>query len=518
MKNKYIILWFVLSTIFVLKISAQEILWQNNYGGSEADFANSIICTNDNGYIIIGTTSSEDADIENYHGFGDVPVIKTDSSGIVEWQKAYGGTSSEQAHSICQTNDEGFIFTGFTYSSDGDITYTHNSISPIRDDFWVVKLNPLGDIQWQKCIGGSGFDAGYSIVQAHNNGYIVVGESRSSDGDIPYSLGSTDGIVAKLSLSGDIEWIKVIGGSFADHIYSIVLTSDGGYILAGSTESNDGNISTNNGGFDAWIVKLDSLGNIQWEETYGGTKNDGAEYISQTYDKGYIITGEASSNDGDVIGYHDSEYTDIWILKLDSIGTLMWQKCLGGSSADWGNSIIQSEDSAYIVAGYSHSSDGDVSFSHGAQDYWIVKLDSVGYLQWEKTFGGDSTDVATAIVQNTNNDYIITGYSMSNNDDITNNLGGADIWTICISSETGIIENEKKIEHRIYPNPATDWLYFDSWHNSYVEIYSIKGQLIKTITSDETKVEINLQDLSPGTYFIKIVNDNGRTIQKLIKQ
>jgi hypothetical protein len=213
-------------------------------------------------------------------------------------------------------------------------------------------------VEWQKCLGGSGFDQANSIQQTSDGGYIVAGIIDSNDGDMVGYKGRTDAWVVKLNASGEIVWQKCLGGSGYDNATSIQQTLDGGYIVTGATESNDGDVVGYKGRSDAWVVKLNTSGEIVWQKCLGGSGDDGAASIQQTSD-GYIIVGVTTSADGDVDGFHGGEF-DIWVVKLNALGDIVWQKCLGGSGDEQALSIQQTLDGGYIVAGCTSSIDGDV--------------------------------------------------------------------------------------------------------------------------------------------------------------
>jgi hypothetical protein len=294
--------------------------------------------------------------------------VKLDASGNIQWQKCLGGTGDDRANSIQQTTDGGYVVAGRTYSNDGNVTGNHGS-----DDYWVVKLDASGNIQWQKCLGGTSWEYASSIQQTTDGGYVAAGYTRSNDGDVSGNHGDWDYWVVKLDSSGNIQWQKCLGGTSWDEAYSIQQTTDGGYVVTGYTTSNDGDVSGNHGGEDYWVVKLDSSGNIQWQKCLGGTGDDRANSIQQTTDGGYVVAGYTYSNDGDVSGNHGGR--DFWVVKLDASGNIQWQKCLGGTNWDEAYSIHQTTDGGYVVAGRTWSNDGDVSGYHGGNyDYWVVKL------------------------------------------------------------------------------------------------------------------------------------------------
>jgi hypothetical protein len=262
-------------------------------------------------------------------------------------------------------------------------------------------------IDWQKTLGGSSPDHATSIQQTTDGGYIVAGYSSSDDGDVTGDNGSYDSWVVKLDAVGNITWQKSLGGSGDDRAYSIQQTANGGYIVVGWSDSNDGDVIGNNGDFDYWVVKLDAVGNITWQKSLGGSGLDRAWSIQQTTDGGYIIVGQSFSNDGDVTG--NNGWADYWIVKLGVSGNIIWQKSLGGSSYDYAHSIQQIADGGYIVAGRSKSNNGDITGNNGGYDFWIVNLDASGNITWQKSLGGSGADAAYSIQQTTDGGYIIVG-------------------------------------------------------------------------------------------------------------
>jgi hypothetical protein len=239
-------------------------------------------------------------------------------------------------------------------------------------DYWVVKLDGSGNLQWQKCLGGTDIDDAYSIQQTTDGGYIVAGFANSTDGLVTGLHVSMDYWVVKLNGSGNLQWQKCLGGTGGEIGTSVIQTLDGSFIVAGYTTSTNGDVTGNHGGYDYWVVKLDGAGNLQWQKCLGGTSDDVANSIHQTTDEGFIVAGYTSSTNGDVTGNH-GDY-DYWVVKLDSTGNLQWQKCLGGTNQDRGFSIQQTIDGGFIVAGWTSSNNGDITGNHGHADGWIVKL------------------------------------------------------------------------------------------------------------------------------------------------
>jgi hypothetical protein len=368
--------------VWIVKIdSVGAIIWQKCYGGSRVDYPYSIFPTNDKGYIVAGYTMSHE--LPNYHSDTgafirwDAYVLKIDSIGNLQWENCYGGTKTDYAASIIQTSDMGYVFTGYTKSNDGDVKGNHQtqgSSIPKFDDAWVVKLDPSGKIVWQYCAGGNGGEIGNSIIETPDGGFLIGGYTSSTDEGF-VNFGVSDAYVVKLSSNGGFQWQKCYGGKYNDQANSVIFASDSGYIFTGMKD-NDYDPLVNKG--DLWIMQIDTLGKTIWEKSYGGSGSEWGTCINPASDGGYLFAGVASSKDGDVTGYHDSG--DVWVGKITSRGVLQWQKSLGGSGVDEGNSIIETKVGQYAVSGRTFSKDGDVIGNHSNEfhriDHWIVMLES----------------------------------------------------------------------------------------------------------------------------------------------
>ncbi|WP_438964917.1 T9SS type A sorting domain-containing protein [Flavobacterium sp.] len=435
-------------------------------------------------------------------------------SPFIEWQVSLGGTNTDILYSMIQTTDGGYIIAGFSNSNNGDVTGNHGD-----NDYWIVKLTSTGIIEWQKSFGGTSDDQAYSIIQTIDGGYIVAGSSSSNDGHVTGNHGATDYWIVKLSSLGIIEWQKSLGGISNDVAKSIIQTTDGGYIVAGESSSNNGDVTGNHGATDYWIVKLSSLGIIEWQKSFGGTSNDVLFSMIQTTDGGYIVAGSSSSNDGDVTGNHG--FTDYWIVKLSSSGIIEWQKSFGGSLSELALFISQTIDGGYLVAGPSRSNDGDVTSNYGLSDCWILKLNSTGIIEWKKPFGGSSWDNALSIIQTSDGGYIVASHTSSNNGDVTGNHGQSDYWIVKLSatlSTTSFLENNNL---SIFPNPAKENLTIklDNFTPSQeITITDILGKIIHTQKLDGLTTTINTSKLEKGIYILNLINGTQLTSQKFIKE
>lgn len=348
--------------------TAPTTMWTRTYGKPPPAFneAYSVVQTSDGGYALAGTagaTGSPYADM-----FGDFWLVKTDSTGNMLWNRtygvAYGGARKDVAYSVVQTSDGGYALAGYT-----NLFGTENS------DFWLVKTDSSGNAQWNKTYGGTDFDGSNCVIQTGDGGYALAGSTNS------YGAGGDDFWLVKTDSTGTAQWNKTYGGTGGDAARSVVQTSDG-YALAG-------------GGF-ANLVKTDENGNQQWNKTYG----DSAAYsVIQTGDGGYALAG--------YIAYPVSTNADFWLVRTDSSGTMQWNKTYGGTGYDVARSVIQTTDGGYAMTGVINRLGSDKG------DFWLVKVDSSGNTQWDQTYGGTGVDEAWSVIQTTDGGYAVAGWTAS---------------------------------------------------------------------------------------------------------
>ena len=358
------------TSIAVNVINLGTITWQKTFGGSAWDEARSVQQTKDGGYIVAGSTCSfEDID-------GDVYILKLNADGSLAWQKSWGGVNEDHAYSIQETNDGGYILAGATWSFGAG-----------KYDAYVLKIDASGDFVWHKYFGGAYDDWAYSVQQTNDGGYIVAGGTSSNEND-PSNV-----YILKLNADGSLDWQETFGGTAWDEAYSIQQTTDGGYIVAGSTSS------FGSGYYDLYILKLKSDGSLDWQKTFGGSNNDEAYSIQQTDDGGYIVAGYTEPS--------GAGHRDVYILKLNANGDKVWEKILGGSDDNVAWSVQQTDDGGYIVSGSIYSSD-ITSF-----DVYVLKLDASGNLIWRRIFGGIYWENGYSVQQTLDGGYIVAGSTSS---------------------------------------------------------------------------------------------------------
>jgi TolB-like protein len=490
------------------------VTFAKTYGGTDEDVAYSVQQTSDGGYIVAGYTRSFGA------GYSDFFLIKTDASGNIQWAKTYGGTDYDDAYSVQQTSDGGYILAGYTASFS------------VGGDLFLIKTDANGNIIWAKTYGGvDTFESwhAYPVQQTFDGGYIVAGNMILFD--VIHIL------LIKADANGNVQWAKIYG-VYWDNVYSVQQTSDGGYILAGYTYPSSAGL------IDVFLVKTDANGNIIWAKTYGGTGYDYASSVQQTSDGGYIIASTTNS--------FGAGGDDILLIKTDANGNIIWAKTYGGTNSDGATSVQQTSDGGYIVAGRTQS------FGAGGYDLLLIKTDANGNLIWAKTYGGMNDDEAFSIQQTSDGEYIVAGFTASfgvNGDifliktDANGNIGSCGIVgnasptvntasptvttpSPSISSPSPTVNSPSPTV--ISPTPTVSVTCFSTisefcqpvsgiitqykggikvsgFGEFEVKVYNVSGVMVK---SARGKNEVKLE-LSRGVYFVEVVS-GGKVIRERV--
>jgi hypothetical protein len=360
---------------WLLKYDATiQLEWQKTYGGSADDRGVDLIQTSDGGYVIVGKSKSNDFEVSENAGFDDFWVVKLDSNGSVSWENSFGFAVSDIPYSIIQTNDDGYLLTGVLDVSASNGQGDRNSILSRHagGDYWVIKLNSNGVKQWSNYFGGSFTDTAYDAIQTEDDGYIIVGSSDSNDVDITNNRGTYDFWIIKISATGSLVWEKSLGGSEIDEAHAISKSADGNYLIAGDTRSSDLNISQNNGAADLWVIKITPEGTLLWEKSLGGSNFDVGRSISKTQDNGFLISGSSRSTNASFSS--NKGQNDAWVVKINNSGNLEWQKTIGGSEVDFFYDAVELNDQTVVAVGDSNSSNEDIYENKGFTDLLILKL------------------------------------------------------------------------------------------------------------------------------------------------
>jgi hypothetical protein len=358
----------LLSLCFVVSVDAESLVWNQTYGGADDDEACSLVATSDGGYALAGGTL----------------LVKTDEFGNMEWNRTYGaGSGWDGAYSLVEASDGGYALAGYVNSVDWERS------SWIHRDFWLVKTDANGNTVWSRTYGGTGYDWAYSLVATSDGGYAIAGYTVSS------GAGNADFWLVKTDEFGNMEWNRTYGGAEMDIAYSLIATSDGGYALAGETWSfGDGTPAF-------WLVKTDASGNMEWNRTYGTVWGwDGASSLVEASDGGYAIAGDSLRV---FAGVHD-----FWLVKTDEFGNVQWNRTYGGPEQDWATSLVETPDGGYAIAGNNRPT--ELGRSLGEYDTLLVKTDEFGNMEWSETYEGTGRNIfVRSLVVASDGRYVLAG-------------------------------------------------------------------------------------------------------------
>jgi len=382
--------WAVFALGFaVSKAQPLDTLWTRTFGGGGADVGYSVKQCADGGFVVSGYTYSFGA------GATDIYLVKTDASGNPTWSRTFGGSSFDASTCVQQAGDGGFILAGYTYS------YGAGS-----SDVCLVKTDSEGNLTWSHTYGESNNEFGTGVQQTTDGGYVICGYAYTG------AAGLESVYLIKTDSTGNMVWNRTFGGSNNDYGHSVQQTTDGGYIVAGTTMSVGG------GYWDFYLVKTDSVGNLMWSRNYGGDTYDEGYSVQQTNDGGYIIAGSTLS--------YGAGRWDAYLIKTDADGDTIWTRTVGGANNDYGYSVQETMSGDYVVAGWTSS------YGVDAFDVYLFKTDTNGNLMWSRTFGGNAEDKGYCVRQTANGDYIVVGETNSSG------AGESDVWLIRVEGEPAV--------------------------------------------------------------------------------
>ncbi|MFH7012401.1 T9SS type A sorting domain-containing protein [Flavobacterium sp. FlaQc-52] len=549
MKKLYITLLFL-----PLFVYSQDVFWEKSYGGKHADYLFDAQPTADYGFILAGSSLSDKTGnkTDDNHGDLDYWIWKMDEKGDFEWQKTFGGTGFDLLQSIKSTRDGGFILAGTSSSGNG---FQKGEDCKGITDFWVIKLTAAGVQQWQRTLGGSGSDELLCAFQTKDGGYILGGSSSSDPPSLSNtgpmgkaltttkadlynksekSRGNMDYWVVKLNKDGDIQWQKTYGGQYVDLLRGMEQTSDNGYILAGYSNSpiSGDKIDSEKGLGDYWIIKIDDTGEIQWQKTYGADGDDQPYVIHQTSDEGYILGGNSNSrNPLTPLGGIVSNGTDYWVLKLDKEGDVLWSRTYDFGKTDFLTSLVINDDKSYLIGGYAATESkqslltavaskvGVNKEKDGINDYIALKIDPKGEELWSKTVGSGGEDILRKLVETRDGGYIMAGTSNSNSSkDKNSNIGANDFWVVKLKDKTKAEKVKASIE--AMPNPATTYTNVIIGHDfkkGTATLVDISGRTLQNFSISNRTVPVDLSKYSEGIYIVNIKTDVKTESVKVIK-
>ncbi len=491
---------------------SQTIQWENHYGGKSLEDVYSMIQIETGEFLFAGASSSNDSLISNYGG-SDAWLIKTDESGEMLWQKNYGGSDLDRFNAIKST-ESGFILSGITASPDNDVSGHLGEI-----DYWLVKVSDDGNLEWERTLGGMFNDFCEDVTVANDGGFMIGGHAERTNAAQGDTFGDIDILIYKVSPSGEIEWQKTYDKSFFDRLAKIIPTSDGGFLIGGTSYSEE---EQNN----FWVLKIDAFGEMMWEKNYGGSDADVLYDLAVT-SGGYFLGGTSKSTDGDASSLSFG-LNDYWVLKIDEIGNVIWEQKYGHEYYDALKTLISTADGGAFLCG---TSDGKDKFE--STDFWAVKVDENGTVEWSKNYGLPNGDFFEAAIQSQDGGFVLggTGQISQVNFDVNTDFL---IYKICddnvISCRPNAVSFPGRIETisevQLSPNPTSAKL-FIQFENEISEVlrlsvYDANSKLLNQskITSNVgvNNHEIDLSAYANGVYYLELESDQNRIVSKVIKQ
>lgn len=377
------------SPVWSFRTALPKTVWQKSYGKKKVDLATSIIRTSEEKYLIVGYENATHGETITISGLEDFWLLMFDSEGNLIKERSFGGSKSDIPSCVRETNDGGFVVAGFSLSDDGDVSLNNG-----EEDAWIIRLNKDLDLVWKRVVGGNASDYISAIEETEDGNFIVTGYTESSSGDITDDHSRGDAWMFKLSSKGELLWQKYFGGPGNDTAYSIKETTDKGFIIGGYKEkgnSRSSYLAARDGNDDlyAFVVKTDSNGDLEWQRAYGGSKMDYISEIIPVSEGGYVFVGTTRSSNGNIAGNIGKD--DIWVGRLDEVGDLLWEKCMGGSGTDTGIAVKELMDGTFLVSGVTSSTDGIARDGYGYNMTILINLERDGEIKWHKCFQGTTT-------------------------------------------------------------------------------------------------------------------------------
>ena len=480
-----------------------KIISQKTIGGLLNETLYCTYATTDGGYILGGQTTSSNGDILGTRkGLSDASVVKTDATGNLQFQVSLGGSRDDIVTSIKETSDQGFIVLGYTFSADGDFSTNHGGT-----DIFVIKLSKTGSVEWKKCFGGTLDEKSGEIIVSSEGGYLFAGSAKSFNGDLlGESPTDADGWIVKITNTGAISWHILPSGPFTDMCKAAKQLANKNYVVV----SNIGSAAGVNQREDIFTTLIDQTGNIIGQMSMGGTRQDLASSVNTTPDGGFVVLGKSNSNNG-TITKNQGDF-DVWVLKMDKNLTLEWQKTFGGSGIDGGTGtdtfggIEATDDGGYIFTSSTNSKNGDIELPTTAwaglqARVWVVKLNCKQEIQWQKILGGNAGDFGVFVKQISDKGYVVSANANSNDGDVLGNKGSQDFWLINLSPDPKLKPNlavsgplEFCEGNMLKLNADMGPLYNYQWQKNGIDLPTEKNTKITITKSGEYKVIITPKD------------------------
>jgi hypothetical protein len=523
---KHFVLAYLLFTTYSF---SQNIQWEKSFGGKHDDVLMDVIPTPDYGFIMGGSSISNKNGNKSDNGKGnfDFCIWKMNENGELEWQKSFGGSADDILTSIKLTREGGYILGG-TSNSNKSADKTADCLG--EEDFWIIKLDPKGNIEWQKILGGENQDILSEISLTKDGGFIIGGSSESNtlvkkenDQSIIFktdkSKGSLDYWVIKLDKNGNDVWQKSYGGKYLDKLNNVLQLKNGDFLLAGSSNSpiSFDKKEVNFGMNDFWIIKINSEGLEQWQKVFGGNKDEYLSSIIELSDENIVLGGSSNSNSGSGNKKEKVNGTDFWLLKIDKDGNELFQEVYDFETNDILISINEADNKDLLLSGYFSTSNNKKS--NNLEDFALLKINNSGEEVWRKTIGTKGTDILKKVIISRDKSYVLAGTSDGGNSkEKKSHIGKKDFWILKLKDN---IKPEEKLPIEAYPNPTnqfTNVIIGYEYNSGNANLYDLNGRLLDSLKiNGERTIPFNISRFPQGIYIIEIITEKENHSIKIIK-
>ena len=484
---------FLLLLLIHIQIRAQEyppIEWEHSYGGSGYDRATDIL-TIDDGFFMVGSVESNDGDILEFRGYQDVWLTRLDQSGELVWQQTYGGSGYDHVTDIEILESGDLILVGSSTSDDWDLETNVGYF-----DLWALRITMDGDVVWSKSYGGSGDDLALHVEPIAGDNAVICGYQEVN--------GVKAGWFLQLDQDGNMAWSEIYAGPLDQMLAGMAPVGNDKWFLTGTK------------GYDGWILMTDSNGEPIWEDSIGGTYLEEVWSIAKAGEDAFVVAGNTNSNNGDVSGLHGSY--DAWVVMVDTTGQIQWSRTYGGSAWD-GIAQLEVLPSGQILAvGTTDSNNGDVTDHAGQSDAWLLLIDPDGDLLWDRTLGGSSIESGSGIALAPDG-IIVIANSLLANGDVSSSLGGFDLWVVKLQTGPVGITEIAGLELQIFPNPTNGSFHLNipaELVGSIAKMRDTYGRIVFEAQMSQCTIQWNLDRLASGMYFIEVMGKGHQLIERVV--
>ncbi|RXR21459.1 T9SS type A sorting domain-containing protein [Flavobacterium stagni] len=549
MRSSTILLALTLGWTSSQSVAAQKILWDKSLGGKQSDYLMDALPTPDYGFLLAGSSLSIKSGNKQQTTQGDLDfwLWKMDEKGDQEWQKNFGGSGSDLLYSITASPDGGYLIAG---TSNSPKSFDKKTASLGGDDIWLIKLNPRGEEEWQLTLGGMDQEKIAQVIPTRNGGFLVAGSSASEprqdrspmDPKAPSRLksgalyGDLDYWVIQLNSKGEVEWQQTYGGQYVDELRSVAATADGGFILGGYSNSPVSGTKTerNRGIGDYWVIRIDEKGTVLWQRTLGGDQDDQLYSVLVTHDQNILLGGNSNSGSSDEKTSSNQEGTDFWLVKLDTAGNLLWQQTYNFGKTDVLTTLVENKDHSLLLGGFAQGEysllskgkgklglgKGEPKAKKGTDDFIALKVNEKGEEIWSRTVGSNGKEVLRKVVETRDGGYLMAGTSFSKaTGDKTSSVGRNDFWVVKLKDEQK--PDTPKLTIEASPNPTygfTTVVIGYEFESGTATVVDLSGRVLQQFAINSRTVPVDLSSLPEGIYVVNIKTDKQSDGVKIIKR